>query len=63
MSGARRWDYFGRVWLWPLLLAIAGLVGLISALVGDGVWDVLSWLALGTPIAVVIAAASRQRPR
>lgn len=36
----------------PVALAAVSAVGLISALLGDGVWDALSWLALGTPIAV-----------
>ncbi|MBN9499768.1 MAG: hypothetical protein J0H39_23725 [Alphaproteobacteria bacterium] len=34
----------------PLLLAILSIVGLVSALVGDGAWDGLSWIALGIPI-------------
>lgn len=37
----------------PAALAVASLVGLVSALVGDGVWDVLSWAALGLVIVVV----------
>ncbi|MEX0730245.1 MAG: hypothetical protein WED00_15265 [Aquisalimonadaceae bacterium] len=36
-----------RIWRWPLVLgAISGL-GLVTALLGDGLWDVLSWIALG----------------
>jgi hypothetical protein len=33
--------------------ALAGLtaVGLISALLGDGIWDAASWLMLGAPAA------------
>ncbi|CAI4030288.1 hypothetical protein DNFV4_00716 [Nitrospira tepida] len=42
----------GQVWGMPVALAAVSAVGLISALLGDGVWDALSWLALGTPIAV-----------
>ncbi|MFG9943473.1 hypothetical protein ACG3RN_22945 [Pseudomonas aeruginosa] len=34
---------------WPLL----GLFGLLSALLGDGLYDLLSWLALGTPLVLV----------
>ena len=41
----------------PLALAVVSAVGLVSALVGDGVWDALSWVALGTPIAVVVRYA------
>ncbi|MFT3801559.1 MAG: hypothetical protein QM766_10105 [Burkholderiaceae bacterium] len=35
----------------PLLLGVLTIVGLVSALVGDDGWDLLSWLALLTPIA------------
>ena len=49
----------------PAAVAVISLVGLLSALVGDGLWDVLSWLALG--LAVVLAVrygfAWRQRAR
>ena len=35
--------------------AIAGIVaiGLISALLGDGIWDQASWIALAVPLAIV----------
>lgn len=42
-----------RVFRIPLLLGLFNLVGLVSALIGDGVWDVLSWVALGIPIALM----------
>ena len=38
----------------PALLAVIGLVGLASALLGDDFWDVLSWIALATPLAVIL---------
>ncbi|MCA0175397.1 MAG: hypothetical protein LCH73_03775 [Proteobacteria bacterium] len=38
----------------PLVVALISAAGLISALVGDGPWDTLSWLALG--LAVVLCA-------
>lgn len=34
---------------WPLLIAMVSIVGLVSALVGDGWWDMLSWATLGVP--------------
>lgn len=34
----------------PLVIAIASTVGLISALVGDGWWDAVSWVGLGLPV-------------
>lgn len=52
----------------PALLAVASGAGLVSALVGDGVWDMLSWFALGAPLAVIVwfcgrAAGLGHRPR
>jgi hypothetical protein len=52
MSGAPR-SRKGSTWGAPGLLALASLVGLLAALLGDGAWDVLSWLALGAPVAVI----------
>ncbi|WP_101926334.1 MULTISPECIES: hypothetical protein [Luteimonas] len=51
MTGAELRRVFG----WPALLALASAIGLVSALVGDGVWDVVSWLALG--LVVLVAGA------
>lgn len=34
----------------PLIVGIVSLVGLISALVGDGAWDAASWVALSPPL-------------
>jgi hypothetical protein len=45
MSKARR--DLGKAYRVPLLLALASLFGLISALIGDGLFDLLSWIALG----------------
>ena len=42
-----------RIFRWPLLIAIVTLVGLLSALIGDGVYDALSWLLLGALIVVM----------
>ncbi|TWT14797.1 DUF4175 domain-containing protein [Reyranella sp. CPCC 100927] len=42
------WRVFGV----PLLLAVATVIGLISALLADGVWDALSWITLALPMVV-----------
>jgi hypothetical protein len=44
----------------PIALAVVTAVGLLSALLGDGFWDALSWLALATPIAVIIRHLARR---
>ena len=38
----------------PFLIALASLVGLVSALVGDGVFDAVSWLVFATLIALAL---------
>ncbi|KQN53373.1 hypothetical protein ASE98_20025 [Pseudomonas sp. Leaf48] len=38
------------IFRWPLLVALLSLFGLISALIGDEVYDLLSWLSLGVPL-------------
>lgn len=43
---------FIRTWGWPLLIGLLTLIGLLAALIADGVWDWLSAVALGTPVAV-----------
>lgn len=43
-----------QVFAAPLAIAILSAVGLISALVGDDIWDVLSWLTLAVPVAVIL---------
>jgi hypothetical protein len=41
---------FVRLWGMPIVLAILTAVGLIAALLGDGVLDVVSAIALGIPV-------------
>lgn len=44
------------VWMifrWPLLLGLLSVFGLVSALIGDEVYDLLSWLSLGLPLLLV----------
>lgn len=43
---------FMTVWGMPILLGILTTIGLTSALLGDGVWDAVSALTLGAPVAV-----------
>lgn len=50
---------FRRLWLWPVVIGLASLVGLLSALVGDGVWDALSWVTLGIPVVIAVVAWRR----
>ncbi|WP_373987049.1 hypothetical protein [Duganella sp. BuS-21] len=52
-----------RMWAAPIVLAVLTLVGLISALVGDGVWDHVSAFALGVPVALCLWFGVRRRTR
>jgi len=40
-----------KVWGAPIVFGVLTTVGLISALLGDGVWDALSAVTLGIPVA------------
>ena len=37
----------------PLAIGLLSVVGLVAALLGDGLWDVVSWLALGVPVVLM----------
>ncbi len=50
-----------QIFAWPLVIGVLSTVGLVSALVGDGVWDGLSWLTLFLPI--LLYAGFLLRPR
>lgn len=52
-----------RIFLAPLLVALVTSAGLVSALVGDGPWDVVSWLTLGFPIVLYVAFFWRRKSR
>ena len=46
----------------PLLVAVLSGVGLVSALVGDGWWDAMSWAALGIPALLYFVFIWRRKP-
>jgi hypothetical protein len=50
-----------RVFFMPCVLALVSAFGLVSALVGDGIWDGLSWLALAAPLATICFYLMRAR--
>ena len=50
-----------RVWTAPIALGVLTAVGLISALISDSVGDVLAWLTVGAPVAVVLWFLSRRQ--
>jgi len=43
---------FRKVYGPAIILAGITLFGLLSALLGDGVWNALSWVALAVPLVV-----------
>lgn len=49
----------GPLWRMPIVLAATIAVGLVSALLGDGLWDVLSWLCLAAPVVIVMRHIGR----
>lgn len=47
----------------PALIGAATLIGLLSALLANGVWDALSWTLLSVPVIVGALHALRRRER
>ncbi|MCS3414884.1 hypothetical protein M2399_004092 [Pseudomonas sp. BIGb0450] len=46
------WKVFGI----PLAIGLLSAAGLFAALLGDGLWDSLSWVGLGIPAVIGIWA-------
>jgi hypothetical protein len=45
----------------PILIALASMIGLVSALTGDGWRDGLAWIGLAIPITAILWARTVQR--
>ncbi|VVM83638.1 hypothetical protein PS862_04861 [Pseudomonas fluorescens] len=56
-----RQSNFWKVFATPTVIALLSGAGLFAALLGDGLWDALSWLGLGVP-AVLALRGLLQRP-
>ncbi|MGC5699606.1 hypothetical protein J4P02_05295 [Pseudomonas sp. NFXW11] len=52
------WKVFGA----PLGIGLLSATGLFAALLGDGVWDSLSWLGLGLPTLIALRGLLRRKP-
>lgn len=61
MSTARR--SITQIFLAPVAISAVIAFGLISALLGDGIWDQASWLALAVPLVVIAFYVSRRSVR
>ena len=49
------------IFIAPLVIAVLSLIGLVSALTGEGWRDGLAWIGLAAPILAVIWAATARR--
>ncbi|WP_447970604.1 hypothetical protein [Nitrospira sp. M1] len=43
-----------QIWRMPSMLALVSTIGLLSALLGDAWWDVLSWGTLGYTVIILL---------
>lgn len=51
-----------KIWTYPIVLAIVTILGLLSALLGEGgIWWPVSWVALATPLAAIAISLLKQR--
>ena len=63
MSAVTRRRGLIRIFAVPAILAVLTIFGLTSGILGDGIWDAISWIALGIPIAVVVFHLCRSSAR
>ncbi|PEQ13842.1 hypothetical protein B2G71_05920 [Novosphingobium sp. PC22D] len=60
--GGRRSGRLGATFAMPAAICVAGVIGLVSALTGDGWRDALAWVGLAVPvIATAWAMATRRK--
>lgn len=45
---------FRRVWGAPLAIGAVTTLGLIAALLGEGLWNAFSWLCLAAPVWITL---------
>lgn len=52
-----------QIFAMPIVLGILSTIGLVSALIGDGAWDAVSWITLAVPIVLLgyFLRGTRQR--
>lgn len=63
MTARRPLQSLSTIYRIPLMIAVLSAVGLTSALLGDGMWDVLSWLTLAVPVALAAMHWRRSRAK
>ncbi|PTR25105.1 hypothetical protein [Pseudomonas sp. GV085] len=56
-----RQSNFWKVFVIPTVIAVLSAAGLFAALLGDGVWDSLSWVGLGVPAALALRGLLQRR--
>lgn len=56
-----RQSNFWKVFAIPTVIAMLSATGLFAALLGDGMWDSLSWLGLGIPAAIALRGLLQRR--
>ncbi|EDM34928.1 hypothetical protein PBAL39_00310 [Pedobacter sp. BAL39] len=45
---------FMKLWGMPILLSVITIIGLLLAIMGLGIWHLLSWVFLSYPVYVMI---------
>jgi len=51
----------GQIFAAPIVVGVLSIVGLLAALIGDGWWDVVSWLTLTVPVLLYVHFLVRRK--
>ncbi len=57
----RRQASFWKVFAAPLAIGLLSAAGLFAALLGDGLWDSLSWIGLGLPALIALRGLLKRK--
>lgn len=57
----RKHNSLRQIFAIPALLAVLAGSGLFAALLGNGGWDVLSWVGLGIPVLIAVPPLFRRQ--
>jgi hypothetical protein len=50
-----------RIFAIPSAVTVITVIGLLSALIGDGWWDAVSWVTLALPVLIYLFFIGRRR--
>jgi hypothetical protein len=61
MDAVKNRRTLGQIFAAPVAVGVLSTVGLLSALIGDGWWDAVSWFSLALPVLLYLFFVVRRK--